>query len=124
MKILLLSEERIRLEGTGGPLSIEADSPEMQYSPFHMVAGGLATCIFSILYSWASNADIAADDLAIEVEWKFAEEPHRVGSYRVDVAWPSLPEERRAAAERVAHMCPVHKTLEHSPTIETRVGAA
>ena len=124
MKILLLSEHRIRLEGTAGPMSIEADSPETHYSPFHMVASGLATCILSLLHSWASNAGLSAEDLTLEVGWEFAEAPHRVGSYEVALRWPSLPEGRRAAAVRAAHLCPVHQTLENPPEIHTHLVAA
>ena len=124
MKILLVSEERIRLEGRPGPLSVEADSAEMQYSPYHMLASGLATCVHSVLASWGSNAGLQADDLVVEVGWKFAEKPHRVGNFEVELHWPSLPENRRAAAERAAHLCPVHKTFESPPEIQTRIGAA
>lgn len=124
MKILLLSDDRIRLEGGAGPLSVEAESAEMSYSPFHMMAGGLATCIFSVLHSWAEHAKLPADDLSIEVGWEFAEQPHRVGRYGIALLWPSLPENRRAAAERAAHLCPVHQTLQHSPEIHMHVHAA
>jgi uncharacterized OsmC-like protein len=123
VKIVLLTEERIRLSLTPGPLSIEAESPEMVYSPFHMVASGLATCIFSVLQSWASNAKLTADDLEIEVYWEFADAPHRVGSYRIELHWPSLPEARHGVALRAASLCPLHKTLEHPPTIETEIAA-
>ncbi len=124
MKIILLSDERIRLAGAAGPLTIEAESPDASYSPFHMLASGLATCVFSVLASWGSHAGLGVDDLAIEVGWEFVEEPHRVGRYEVEVIWPSLPAARRTAAERAAHLCTVHKTLEHPPQIETRVRAA
>lgn len=124
MKITLLSDERIRLEGVAGPMTIEADSPEMSFSPFHMVAGGLATCVYSVLHSWASNAELSAEDLQIEVGWRFADNPHRVGHYEVALLWPSLPEARRPAAERAAHLCPIHKTLQHPPEIHTHIQAA
>jgi uncharacterized OsmC-like protein len=124
VKILLVSDERLRLEGGAGPLTIEADSAEMQYSPFHMLASGLAMCVHSVLHSWASNAKLPADDLAVEVSWRFVEDPHRVGEYEVELVWPSLPEGRRAAAERAAHLCTVHKTFQHPPHIHTRVRAA
>ena len=124
MKILLLSEERLRLEGGAGPLTIEADSAEMQYSPFHMLASGLAVCIYSVLHSWATTAKLSGDDLAVEVGWTFVEDPHRVGEFDVEVIWPSLPDTRRAAAERAAHLCTVHKTFEHPPRIHTHVRAA
>ncbi len=117
MKITLLSEERIRLEDAAGPMTIMADSAEMSYSPFHMLASGLATCIFSVLHSWASHAQIPAERLAIEVGWRFAERPHRVGSLAVTIQWPELPEGRRAAAERAASLCAVHATLSHPPEI-------
>lgn len=123
MKITLLSEERLRLDPTPGPLTIEAESAEMTYSPFHMVASGLATCVHSVLASWAETAGLAADDLAIEVGWAFADRPHRVGSYELSLRWPSLPAERRGAAQRVAALCPVHATLHHPPAIRAEVAA-
>lgn len=123
MKILLLAEDRIRFEPTAGPLTIEAESPETSYSPFHMLASGLATCVFSVLASWAANADVGADDLAIEIGWTFAEEPHRVGEYKMELTWPSLPESRRAVAERAAGLCPVHKTLELPTHVEMEICA-
>ncbi|HEY0019847.1 MAG TPA: OsmC family protein [Longimicrobium sp.] len=121
MKITLLSEDRIRLDGGAGPLSVEADSAEMQYSPFHMMASGLATCTYSVLASWGTHAKLPVEDLAIEVGWTFAEEPHRVGSMDVDVVWPSLPPERRNAAVRAAGLCTVKKTLEMPPTVGVEV---
>lgn len=117
MKITLLGEERILLEGAAPPLTIEAESAETVYSPFHMVASGLATCIFSVLASWADTAGIAVDNLAIEVGWAFADQPHRVGSYQVSLRWPNLPDARRTAAPRVAALCPIHATLHHPPEI-------
>lgn len=123
MKITLLSDERIRLEGKAGPLSVEADSAEMQYSPFHMLASGLATCTYSVLASWGTHAKLPVDDLAIEVAWTFAEEPHRVGEMKVDVVWPSLPQERHNAAVRAAGLCTVKKTLEMPPQVAVEVKA-
>ena len=117
MKITLLTEESIRLDGLGGPLTIEAESVEQSYSPFHMLASSLAMCTHSVLMSWATNAHIHADDLAIEVSWSFAEKPHRVGDMKVAFDWPALPKERLETAKRVAALCTVHATLQHSPTI-------
>jgi uncharacterized OsmC-like protein len=121
VKITLLSDDRIRLDGGAGPLSVEADSAEMQYSPFHMMASGLATCTYSVLASWGTHAKLPVEDLAIEVGWTFAEEPHRVGAMDVDVVWPSLPPERRNAAVRAAGLCTVKKTLEMPPTVGVEV---
>lgn len=121
MKILILSDERIRIEGNGGPLSVEADRPDAQYSPFHMLGSALATCVLSVLASWADHAKLDVSGLAIEVDWRFAEKPHRVGDIGVRIIWPSLPVERRAAAERAAHLCAIHNTLSHSPSVRTEI---
>ena len=117
MKITLLSDDAIRLDPVPGALTIEAASAEMSYSPFHMLASGLATCTFSVLHSWATHAKIPIDDLTLDVQWSFADDPHRVGEMRVIFEWPSLPANRLAAAKRVAEMCTIHATLMHPPRI-------
>ncbi len=119
MKITLLSDDAVRFDAVPGPLTIEAPAPERTYTPFHMLGSSLAVCTHSILHSWASHAKLGADDLAIEVRWAFAEQPHRVGGIEVTLEWPSLPENRREAAKRAAKLCPVHATLSIPPTITT-----
>ena len=118
MKITLLSDDAIRLEATSGPLTIEAASAETSYSPFHMLASALATCTFSVLHSWATHKTLSADDLSLEVQWRFSDDPHRVSDMGVIFAWPSLPADRVATAKRVAALCTVHATLMHPPRIE------
>jgi uncharacterized OsmC-like protein len=123
LKITLLSDARIRMDGGAGPMTIEAESAEMSYGPFHMLASSLATCTLSVLHAWATHAKLPADDLAVEVGWSFVEAPHRVGSLTLDIEWPSLPDNRRAAAQRVADLCTVKVTLHHPPEIVTIVNA-
>ena len=83
MKITLLSEESIRLEPIPGPMTIEAFTAEQSYSPFHMVASGLAYCTWSVMYAWAENVKLDATDLTVDVSWTFADDPHRVDRYDV-----------------------------------------
>jgi uncharacterized OsmC-like protein len=126
MKIILLADDAVRLEPVPGPMTIEAPSADMSYSPFHMLASSLATCTFSVIYSWATHAKLSVDDLVIDVRWRFGEEPHRVSEMNVTFDWPSLPANRVAAARRVAELCTVHATLHHPPhvTIEPASTAA
>lgn len=123
MKITLISEESIRLEAATGQLTIEAESTDHEYSPYQMLASGLAVCTFGVLQSWGANAGVSADDLVIEVSWSFAENPHRVGSMELSYRWPSLPADRQRVAQRVAELCPVHKTLMQSPEMTIRHAA-
>jgi uncharacterized OsmC-like protein len=117
MKITLLGEDAIRLEPAVGPMTIEAPTADVQYSPFHMLGSSLASCTFSVLYSWATHAKLTVDDLVLEVRWKFADDPQRVSEIAMTFDWPSLPANRVAAARRVAELCTVHATLHHPPTV-------
>ena len=118
MKITLLSEDSIRLEPIAGQMTIEAPSAEQSFSPFHMVASGLAYCTFSVMYAWAENAGLDASDLTLEVSWTFAQDPQRVERYDMRFNWPSLPERRLEDARRVAKMCTIHAKFEQPPEIE------
>ena len=122
MKIVLLNDESIRLEPDAGPMTIEAIEPDQQYSPFHMLASSFAYCTFSVMHSWATHTSQPADDLVLEVRWKFSEdEPKRVSELRLTFSWPSLPDKKQEAAKRVARLCTIHETLLHPPTIITEV---
>jgi len=123
LKITLLSDEAIRLEPATGQLTIEAESANEEYSPYQMLASGLAVCTFGVMQSWASNVGVSADDLVIDVSWSFADNPHRVGAMELTYQWPSLPEDRKRVAQRVAELCPVHKTLMQSPSMTIRAAA-
>ena len=117
MKITLLTEDSIRLEPIPGQMTIEAPSAEQNFSPFHMVASGLAYCTFSVMYAWAESAGLDAGDLTFDVSWTFAQNPQRVDRYEMRFNWPSLPERRLQAARRVAKMCTIHATFEQPPVI-------
>lgn len=117
MKLTLLSDESVRFEPMPGPMTIEAMSANQTYSPFHMMAGGLAYCTFSVMYAWAEHAGLPADDLTLDVSWSFTDDPHRVGDFVIRFNWPSLPSKRLQAAKRVAEMCTIHATLRQGPTI-------
>lgn len=123
MKIILLSDDALRLEPIPGPMTVEAIAADQSYSPFHMLASGLATCTFSVMEAWATHAGLEIDGIALEVRWTFAEDPHRVDTMHVTFDWPSLPPKRYAAARRVAEMCTIHATLQHPPTITIDVSS-
>jgi uncharacterized OsmC-like protein len=117
MKITLTGEESLRLEPTSGPLTIEAPTPDLQYSPFHMLGSALGACTLSVLHSWASNKNQGVDDLKVDVTWEFVEGQHRVGSMKVRLLWPSLAAELWPRAIRAAGLCGIHNTLTHPPEI-------
>ena len=122
MKITLLGEHAVKVGASDGMMTIETDSADRPFSPYHMLGGSLASCTWFLLESWGSRIQASAEDLEVEVRWEFAEDPHRVASLDMVIRWPSLPEDRRGAAERAALQCPVHHTLSHPPSIRIEVG--
>jgi len=111
MKITLTAEESLRIEPVAGPLTIEAESPEQGYSPFHMLGSAVGMCTFAVLQSWASNKSVRVDDLRIDVSWTFVAGEHRLEDMKVKLTWPSLSAELWPRAIRAANICGVHKTL-------------
>jgi uncharacterized OsmC-like protein len=122
MKIVLESETGVRVSAAEA-LAIEAADEKLSFSPFHMLAAGLTTCTFSVLYSWARNAGLSIDDLEVAAAWSFDGDSGRVERYRVQIVWPSLPEARHAAATKAAAQCTVHHTLEHGSSIDVALTA-
>jgi uncharacterized OsmC-like protein len=78
-----------------------------------MLGSALGACTLSVLQSWASNRNIAANDLKIDIGWTFVEGQHRVGSMNVKLDWPSLSAEVWPKAIRVASVCGIHQTMTH-----------
>jgi uncharacterized OsmC-like protein len=122
LRITISSETEILVQMTGGAeLEIESAAPGLHFSPLHMLAGSLATCTLSVLLSWALQAGHDFEDLEIGLTWEYVDDPYRVGSYEMNVRWPSLPADRRDAALRVAQHCTVEHTLRVPPEIRVAV---
>jgi len=117
MKITLTGEESLRLEASVDRLTIEAPTPDLHYSPFHMLGSALGGCTFSVLQSWAANKNIDSSDLMIDVSWSFIEGQYQVESMKVELRWPTLSAELWPRAIRAASICGIHKTLTHPPKI-------
>jgi uncharacterized OsmC-like protein len=124
MKITLTGEDSLRVEAIGGQLTIEAPTADLQYSPFHMLGSSLGMCTFSVVQSWASNKNLVADDLTIDVSWSFVEGQHRVGTMKVKLDWPTLAPELWPRALRAASLCGIHNTLTHPPMISVAAAGA
>ena len=120
MQLTLESEQRIRLEYRDS-LELEVDSAEFHFSPLHMLAASLATCTMAVLLAWADTIKLSGQELALILEWEYAEGPYRVGEYRMTIEWPNLPEQRRPVALRVAEQCTVDATLRLPPFIDKRI---
>jgi len=121
VRLILEGERRLHLHVDGAGLEVQSAEPGLSFSPLHMLAASLATCTAAVLIGWAQRARLPWEDLSIQVEWEFVEDPYRVGRYDMTLRWPGLPPGREGAALRVAQHCTVEHTLRHPPTIDVRV---
>lgn len=120
MRLILEGERSLRLEAGGTGFEIESEGPAI--SPYHMLAGSLASCTLLTVGSWAAQVGIEASGLTIHLSWENAEErPARIAGIEMELRWPGLPEERVRAAERAADLCPIHATLERGTGITRRI---
>jgi uncharacterized OsmC-like protein len=121
MRIVVTGETEIVVEPASS-LEIE-ERGHAHFGPLHMLAASLATCTVAVFASWSEAAGLGLDDLRIRLRWDYVDGPYRVGAYRMEIIWPSLPPERRERAQRVAEACTVHHTLVHPPAIDIGFGS-
>lgn len=123
MRMILEGELRIRLELTGE--GFEIASEKVPISPYHLLAGSLASCIALLVVPWAERSGIALERATISIGWTHAEDgANRVKHMDVDLRWPGLPESRKVVVERLAEACPIHATLISGTEISGRVRVA
>jgi uncharacterized OsmC-like protein len=91
-------------------------------SPFHLMAGSLASCTLVTVSSWAARAGLDPGGITVTVRWELAAEaPKRVERMEMVLGWPGLPEARIGAAERAATACPIHATLSRAAQVAHHV---
>jgi uncharacterized OsmC-like protein len=123
MRLILQSENKIRLELRGEQFEIIPEGADI--SPYHLLAGSMASCTALTVASWAAQAGIDPNTIVVSVTWDMvSERPQRIGRMDMELRWPGLPAERIDTAERAADLCPVHATLRRATEISRRVVAS
>jgi putative redox protein len=123
VRLMLTGEDEVRLEAGGSGFEIVGG--ELALSPFHLMAGSLASCTLLTVSSWAHQAGLDPGGLTVSVRWELAaDSPKRVEGIEMVLRWPGLPDARIGAAERAATACPIHATLSRAARVVHRVETA
>ena len=90
------------------------------FSPTDLLATSLATCIATTMGLYAQRKGLDLEGMQLEVEKLMKDQPYRyIGCLKVTVKIPDhFSETERSALERVAHQCPVHKSLHPDVSVE------
>lgn len=88
------------------------------FSPTDLLGAALGSCILTVMGIAARAHKINMDGAKAHIEKEMVTSPvRRVGKIVVDIQMPAgIAIEKRQTLERVAHTCPVHRSL--SPEVE------
>ncbi len=116
-----------RVELTHGPTGsqIITDAPKdnngegTTFSPTDLTTASLGACMLTVMSIFAERNGLDLQGSHFALEKHMQENPRRIAKIVVQLHLPaSLPEAERVKLERVAHTCPVHKSLSTETEID------
>jgi putative redox protein len=91
-------------------------------SPVELLAASLATCAGYFVAKFLQARKLDCAGLSVDVDFDYADNPRRVGAFRMRMKLPpGVPEKYLDAVKRTIETCTVHNTLHVPPTIETEL---
>jgi len=112
-------EVRVRDHRWTCDLSREDGGSGLGPAPSELLAASLGACIGLMVESWCRRQGCAEGGVRVSLTCEMAGKPARLASIVADLELPpDLPEEKRAAALRVAQACPIHAALTDPPRID------
>lgn len=90
-------------------------------TPPELLLASLATCAGYYAAQYLKARKLPAEDLKVRVSAEKAQQPARLGSFRIEVTAPRLDERHQAGILRAAKACLIHNTLLGQPTMEVVV---
>lgn len=83
------------------------------FSPTDLLGAALGTCIATVMGIYARRKEIDLRGMRVEVQKEMTSDPvRRIGRLSVEIHMPSsLPEGEKEKLIKIAHTCPVHKSL-------------
>lgn len=93
-------------------------------TPPEFLLVALGTCAGFYVTQYLNAHSLTCPDLEIKVAAEKAQQPARLGSFRIEVIAPSLEPQHEAGVLRAVYKCLIHNTLLNAPQIETVVHCA
>lgn len=121
VKMSMVYEGNLRSRLKHGPSGAEilTDAPVDNqgkgeaFSPTDLVAAALGSCMLTVMGIAARSSNINIDGAKADVEKEMVAQPvRRIAKISVRLTMPKgIPTDKREFLEKVAHSCPVHKSL-------------
>jgi uncharacterized OsmC-like protein len=90
-------------------------------TPPEFLLVALGTCAGFYAAKYLETRSLSADGLEIKVTAEKAQQPARLGSFRIEVSVPDVDPAHQAGIQRAVKACLIHNTLLNAPAIETAV---
>jgi putative redox protein len=92
---------------------------DLGMTPIELFVGSLGACIANYAVRFCQRHHLLAEGLKVSMEWKFVEEPHRIGSMNVLVHLPKeWNPDLNGRFQKVLVGCTVHQSIKFEPKIE------
>jgi len=92
-------------------------------TPPEFLLASLATCAAYYAAQYLKARQLSAEDLKVRVSAEKAQQPARLGSFRIEVTASGLDERHQAGILRAAKACLIHNTLLGQPSIDVVVNS-
>ncbi len=101
----------------------KADGGSGDYpSPTELLVGSLGACIGIMVNKYCQNHGYTDGEVEVNLTYELGSKPSRVAAIVIDLEIPKdVPEAKKEAIKRIAHLCPIHKTLQIPPSIDVEI---
>ena len=98
---------------------LEEGEKDQGMTPIELFVGSLGACIAYYAVRFCQRHHLLTEGLKVSMEWKFLEEPHRIGSMSVLVELPNKWDpDLNERFQKVLEGCTVHQSIKFDPKIE------
>jgi putative redox protein len=87
-------------------------------TPPEFLLASLATCAGYYAAQYLQTRDLSTENLTVKVNAEKAQQPARLGSFRIEVTVQGLDQRHEAGVLRAVKACLIHNTLLAEPNIE------
>ena len=101
--------------------NVSGEKPVFELTALATFVLSLARCTFSVLWVYGGRKEIDPDTIEMTISWKFEHNPTRFKQIEMDINWPSLPDKKLKATEKMAGHCTIHNSIEKCVDIVTSV---
>jgi uncharacterized OsmC-like protein len=118
MSIVYEGDKHCQLTHSPSKSTIQTDAPRDNngrgeaFSPTDLVGAALGSCILTTMAIFFEKEGLVLKGARAEVEKEMVSDPRRIGALHLKIHMPAgIARERRAALEKIAHDCPVSRSL-------------